>query len=58
MSTSTLGRRDLFIVGGHLNDLVVKPNLEIMAARRRRPPSTACIDEGSGLYVMDLAEHA
>ena len=25
----TLGRRDLSIVGGHLNDLIVHPNLEI-----------------------------
>ena len=25
----TLGRRDLSIIGGHLNDLVVHPNLEI-----------------------------
>lgn len=53
----TLGRQDLFIVGGHLNDLVVNPNLEITV----QPEATAVnrvLDEGSGLYVMDLAEHA
>ena len=49
----TLGRRDLSIIGGHLNDLSVHPNLEIWmrpeAIKVRRT-----LDEASGLYVMDL----
>ena len=51
----TLGRRDLSIVGGHLNDLVVNPNLEI----ELRPDAAAVqrtLDDASGLYLMDLSE--
>lgn len=53
----SLGRRDLSILGGHLNDLVVHPNLEITV----EPEATEVqrvIDEGSGLWVMQLPEHA
>ena len=53
----TLGRHDLSILGGHLNDLVVNPNLEI----ELRPESAAVertLDDGSGLYLMDLPERA
>ena len=53
----TLGRRDLSIVGGHLNDLVVHPNLEIWV----RPESATVertLDETCGLYLMDLSETA
>ncbi len=53
----TLGRRDLSIVGGHLNDAVVHPNLELWL----RPEATAIertLDENSGLYLMDLTERA
>jgi predicted DNA-binding protein with PD1-like motif len=49
----TLGRRDLSILGGHLNDLVVRPNLEIWV----RPEDSTVertLDEESGLYLMDL----
>ena len=51
----TLGRRDLSIVGGHLNDLVVHPNLEISV----RPEPAAVrrtLDDSCGLWVMDLPE--
>ena len=51
----TLGRRDLSIVGGHLNDLTVHPNLEIWV----RPEDVAvqrAIDDACGLYVMDLPQ--
>ncbi len=53
----SLGRRDLSIVGGHLNDLIVHPNLEITV----EPEPTEVrrvIDEGSGLWVMHLPERA
>ena len=53
----TLGRSDLSIVGGHLNDLVVHPNLEVTVL----PEPTEVrrvIDDASGLWVMDLPEHA
>ena len=52
-----LGRSDLSIVGGHLNDLVVHPNLEINV----QPEETEVqrvVDEGSGLWVMALSEDA
>jgi len=53
----TLGRHDLSILGGHLNDLMVNPNLEI----ELRPESAAverALEEASGLYLMDLPERA
>ena len=52
-----LGRRDLSIIGGHFNDAVVHPNLELWV----RPEADAVeriLDETSGLYVMQLTERA
>lgn len=52
-----LGRSDLSVVGGHLNDLVVHPNLEINV----QPEATEVqrvVDEGSGLWIMKLSEDA
>ncbi len=49
----TLGRRDLSIVGGHLNDLVVHPNLEIWLLRESVEVRRT-LDESCGLYLMDL----
>ncbi len=53
----TLGRRDLSIVGGHFNDAVVRPNLELWL----RPEADAVertLDAACGLYVMKLSERA
>lgn len=53
----TLGRRDLSIVGGHLNDATVHPNLELWV----RPEAEAVersLDEACGLYLMQLSERA
>ena len=52
----TLGGPDLSIRGGHFIDATVHPNLEIWI----RPESAGLertLDEGSGLYLMDLPEH-
>ena len=51
----TLGRRDLSIVGGHLNELVVHPNLEIWL-RPESEPVHRVLDEACGLYVMRLPD--
>ena len=51
----TLGKRDLSIIGGHLNDLTVHPNLELWL----RPEDEAVerrLDEACGLYVMQLPD--
>lgn len=51
----TLGRRDLSIVGGHFNEGVVHPNVEIWL----RPEPDAVqrtLDERCGLYLMLLPE--
>jgi predicted DNA-binding protein with PD1-like motif len=53
----TLGRRDLSIVGGHFNDAIVHPNLEVWV----RPEAQAVertLDESCGLYLMHLSEQA
>lgn len=53
----TLGCRDLSIVGGHFNDAVVHPNLELWL----RPEVGAVertLDAACGLYVMKLSERA
>jgi predicted DNA-binding protein with PD1-like motif len=53
----TLGRRDLSIIGGHLNDATVRPNLELWV----RPEAQAVertLDESCGLYLMHLSERA
>lgn len=50
----TLGRRDLSIIGGHFNDAVVHPNLEVWL----RPETEAVhrvLDPACRLYVMQLA---
>ena len=52
----TLGRSDLSITGGHLNDLVVHPNLEVWVSPELDPVKRT-LDERSGLYLMDLPEH-
>jgi uncharacterized protein len=51
----TLGRRDLSILGGHLNDLIVHPNLELWL-RQEAEPVDRTLDSSSGLYLMDLPE--
>jgi hypothetical protein len=51
----TLGRSDLSILGGHFNEAVVHPNVEIWL----RPEDAAVgrvLDESCGLYLMDLRE--
>lgn len=50
-----LGRTDLSIVGGHLDDLVVHPNLEI-EIRPEAATVERTFDDNCGLYLMDLAE--
>jgi predicted DNA-binding protein with PD1-like motif len=52
---ATLGRRDLTVVGGHLVDLVVNPNLEVVL-QPERTPIDRVLDESCGLYVMQLSE--
>ena len=51
----TLGRRDLSIVGGHFNDAIVHPNLEIWLSPEAEPVHRV-LDEACGLYVMQLPE--
>jgi hypothetical protein len=53
----TLGRRDLSIAGGHFNDMVVHPNLEIWV-RPEEATVERTLEESSGLYLMNLPEHA
>jgi predicted DNA-binding protein with PD1-like motif len=52
-----LGQSDLSIVGGHLNDLVVNPNLEIWL-RRETESVHRTLDPVCGLYLMDLPNRA
>jgi predicted DNA-binding protein with PD1-like motif len=50
-----LGRRNLKVVGGHFNDAIVHPTLEI--SLQPEPASVhGILDESCGLYVMDLPE--
>jgi uncharacterized protein len=53
----TLGRRDLSIVGGHFNDAIVHPNLEIWLQPEDATVART-LDEACGLYLMDLPERA
>ena len=53
----TLGRSDLTIIGGHLNDLVVHPNLE-MWIRPEAATVERTLDEACGIYLMDLPNEA
>ena len=51
----SLGRRDLSVVGGHFNDAVVHPTLEIWLQPENDTIHRA-LDESCGLYVMQLSE--
>jgi uncharacterized protein len=54
---ASLGRRDLSLVGGHVNELVVGGTLEVWL----RPDATPVrreLDQSCGLYVMQLPEEA
>jgi len=51
-----LGKNDLSVVGGHVNDLSVHPTLEISLVPGPRPVHRA-LDESCGLYVMQLDGH-
>jgi predicted DNA-binding protein with PD1-like motif len=53
----SLGHRDLSLTGGHLNELVARPLLEIWLAQEDATV-TRVLDESCGLYVMDLPERA
>lgn len=53
----TLGRRDLSIIGGHLNDAVVRPNLELWL-RPEAGSVERTLDVECGLYVMKLSDRA
>jgi predicted DNA-binding protein with PD1-like motif len=53
----TLGRRDLSVIGGHQNELVVHPTLEVWL-RPDETPVRRALDDSCGLYVMDLPEQA
>lgn len=53
----TLGKRDLSIVGGHFNDCVVHPNLEIWLSPEAETVERV-LDESCGLYVMNLPGRA
>lgn len=48
-----LGRRDLTLIGGHLNEMTVHPNLELWL-RPEEQPVNRVLDEACGLYVMQL----
>ena len=50
-----LGRSDLSVIGGHVNDLVVHPTLEVSIVPGAKPVHRA-LDESCGLYVMQLEE--
>ena len=51
----TLGRSDLSILGGHFNEAVVHPNVEIWV-RPEADTVLRTLDEGSGLHLMQLPE--
>ncbi len=50
-----LGRSDLSVVGGHLNDLEIHPTLEIWLLPGDTPVRRT-LDESCGLYLMQLPE--
>jgi uncharacterized protein len=52
----TLGRHDLSIAGGHFNDAVVHPNLEIWL-RPEEATVERTLEESSELYLMNLSDH-
>lgn len=51
----SLGRRDLSVFGGHFNDAVAHPTLEVWVQPEDRPVHRAR-DEASGLALMQLSE--
>jgi predicted DNA-binding protein with PD1-like motif len=53
----SLGRNDLSLVGGHMNELRVHPTLEVWL-RPEPDPVIRALDESCGLYVMQLPNHA
>jgi predicted DNA-binding protein with PD1-like motif len=53
----SLGRRDLSLMGGHLNELIARPLLEVWLAVEGATVRRV-LDESCGLYVMDLPERA
>src|SRR3954468_8200069 len=52
-----LGRSDLSLIGGHVNDLIVHPTLEVSSVPGPEPVHRT-LDESCGLYVMQLDEKA
>jgi len=48
-----LGRSDLSVIGGHVNDLTVHPTLELWLGPEK-DAVVRVLDEDSGLYVMQL----
>lgn len=52
-----LGKRDLSVIGGHLNDLAIYPTLEVWLRPEREPVHRA-FDESCGLWVMQLPNRA
>lgn len=53
----SLGRSDLSVIGGHVNQLVVHPTLEVWL-RPDATPVRRDLDDSCGLYVMQLPEQA
>jgi hypothetical protein len=51
----TLGRSDLTTLGGHLNEAVVHPNVELWL-RAESDAVQRTLDESCGLYLMALPE--
>lgn len=52
-----LGRRDLSLIGGHLNDLSIYPTLEVWL-RPEAEPVRRAFDESCRLWVMQLPDNA
>ena len=50
---AALGRSDLSLVGGHFNEWIVNPNVEIWLQPERKAVVRE-LDEGCGLYLMNL----
>jgi hypothetical protein len=51
----TLGRRDLSMLGGHFNEAVVHPNVELWILPEREVVERT-LDESCGLYLMALPD--
>jgi uncharacterized protein len=51
----TLGRSDLSVIGGHLNDAIAHPTVEVWV-RPETDEVHRVLDESSGLYLMDLPD--